>query len=127
MLENDISYIIRGCAFNVYNALGPGLLESAYEAALKYEIDKAGLNVRSQVIMPMIYQDIKVDVGYRLDLIVKEKVIIELKSVEIISNVHHKQLITYLKLSGMRLGLLINFNTDNIAKSIYRKVFGMAY
>lgn len=84
-----------------------------------------GLNIQSQVSMPMIYEDIKVDVGYRLDLVVERKVILELKSVEILLNVHHKQLITYLKLSGLRLGLLINFNTDDISKSIFRKVNGL--
>ena len=119
---NEISYKIRGCIFNVYNNLGPGLLESAYEAALKFELEKAGLEVKSQVALPMIYETIKVDVGYRLDLLVENKVIIELKSIENLLDVHHKQVITYLKLSGFKLGLLINFNTDNISKSIFRKV-----
>jgi len=119
---NEISYKIRGCIFNVYNNLGPGLLESAYEAALKFELEKAGLEVKSQVALPMIYETIKVDVGYRLDLLVENKVIIELKSIENLLDVHHKQVITYLKLSGFKLGLLINFNTDDISKSIFRKV-----
>jgi GxxExxY protein len=125
MTENDISYAVRGCIFKVFNNLGPGLLESAYEAALAYEISKAGLRVKSQIALPMIYESIKVDVGYRLDLIVEDKVIIELKSVEVLIDVHHKQLITYLKLSGMKLGLLVNFNTDDISKSIFRKVNGL--
>lgn len=125
MTENEISYRIRGCVFNVYNNLGPGLLESAYGVALKYEMEKSGLRVRSQVPLPMMYESIKVDIGYRLDLLVEEKVIIELKSVEILLDVHHKQVITYLKLSGMKLGLLINFNTDDISKSIFRKVNGL--
>ncbi|MEA5257572.1 GxxExxY protein [Arcicella aquatica] len=119
---NEISYKIRGCIFNVYNNLGPGLLESAYEAALKFELEKAGLEVKSQVALPMIYETIKVDVGYRLDLLVENRVIIELKSIENLLDVHHKQVITYLKLSGLKLGLLINFNTDDISKSIFRKV-----
>jgi len=125
MTENEISYTIRGCVFNIYNNLGPGLLESAYEAVLKYEIEKTGLKVRTQVTLPMIYEKIKVDVGYRIDLLIEEKVIIELKSVEILLNLHHKQLITYLKLSDLKLGLLINFNTDDITKSVFRKVNGL--
>ena len=123
MTENEISYIIRGSVFRVYNTLGPGLLESAYEAALKYEIEKAGLVVQRQVSLPMHYEEITVDVGYRLDLLVEKKVVVELKSVEFIMNVHHKQLLTYLKLSGYKLGLLVNFNTDNIADSIFRKAY----
>jgi GxxExxY protein len=125
MTENDISYAVRGCIFKVFNNLGPGLLESAYEAALAYEINKAGLKAKSQVALPMIYESIKVDVGYRLDLVVEDKVIIELKSVEALLDVHHKQLITYLKLSGMKLGLLVNFNVDDISKNIFRKVNGL--
>ncbi|MFM9840571.1 MAG: GxxExxY protein [Cyclobacteriaceae bacterium] len=125
MIENEISYAIRGCIFKVFNNLGPGLLESAYEAALAFEINKTGLKVKSQVALPMLYESIIVDVGYRLDLLVEDKVIIELKSVETLLDVHHKQLITYLKLSGIKLGLLVNFNTDDISKSIFRKVNGL--
>ncbi len=125
MNENDISYKIRGAIFNVYNILGPGLLESAYEAALVYELKKVGLHVQNQVALPMIYEEIKVDIGYRLDIVVEHKVIIEIKSVELLLDVHHKQLITYLKLSGMKLGILVNFNADNISKSILRKVNGL--
>lgn len=125
MIEDDISYVIRGCIFNVYNTLGPGLLESAYEAALKYEIEKQGLEVKTQVLLPMIYEQIVVDVGYRLDLLVEDKEVIELKSVETLLDLHHQQLITYLKLSDLRLGLLVNFNTVDIAKSIFRKVNGL--
>jgi len=125
MTENEISYLVRGCIFRVYNTLGPGLLESAYEAALKYEIEKAGLFVQSQVPLPMRYEEIMVNVGYRLDLLIEKKVVVELKSIEFISNVHHKQLLTYLKLSGYKLGLLVNFNTDNIADNIVRKAYGL--
>ena len=125
MHENDISYTIRGCIFKVYNNLGPGLLESAYEAALAYELSSAGLVVKAQVMLPMIYETIKVDNGYRLDLVVEGKVIIELKSVETLLDVHHKQLITYLKLSGLKLGLLVNFNCDEISRNIFRKVNGL--
>lgn len=122
MTENEISYKIRGSIFKVYNNLGPGLLESAYEAALKYELKKTDLLVHSQAPLPMVYETIRVDIGYRLDLLVENKVIIELKSVEKLTEVHYKQLITYLKLSGMKLGLLVNFNCDDISKNIFRKV-----
>jgi GxxExxY protein len=125
MTENEISYIIRGSIFRVYNTLGPGLLESAYEAALKYEIEKAGLFVQRQVSLPMHYEEITVDIGYRLDLVVEQKVVVELKSVELVLNVHHKQLLTYLKLSGYKLGLLVNFNKANIADNIIRKAYGL--
>jgi GxxExxY protein len=125
MEENDISYIARGCIFKVYNNLGPGLLESAYEAALGFELMSAGLFVKIQSALPMTYQGVKVDVGYRLDVVVEDKVIIEIKSVENLMEVHHKQVITYLKLSGMRLGLLVNFNSADISKSIFRKVNGL--
>jgi GxxExxY protein len=125
MTENDISYKIRGAIFDVYNKLGPGLLESAYEAALTYELKKNKLDVKCQVALPMIHEDVRVEVGYRLDILVENKVIIEIKSVENLLDVHHKQLITYLKLSGLKLGILVNFNSDNIASSIFRKVNGL--
>ena len=125
MTENDISYEIRGCIFNVYNALGPGLLESAYEAALDYEIKKKGLYAKTQVALPMIYEEVRLEVGYRLDILVENKVIIEVKAVETLLDVHHKQLITYLKLSGLKLGLLVNFNSADISKAIFRKVNGL--
>lgn len=122
MTENDISYKIRGAIYNVYSALGPGLLESAYEATLIYELQQKGLRVRSQVPLPLIYNDIKMDVGYRVDLIVNDKVLTEIKSVENLIAVHHKQVITYLKLFGIKLGILVNFNTDNIFNGMFRKV-----
>jgi len=125
MTENDISFIIRGAIFKVYNALGPGLLESAYESVLAYEIHKSGLNAQTQVALPLIYEDIKLDVGYRIDILVENKVIIEIKSVESLAEVHHKQVITYLKLSGKKLGLLVNFNCAKIEQSIFRKVNGL--
>ena len=122
MEENELSYKIRGCIFTVYNKLGPGLLESAYEAALVYELRKENLELKNQLALPMIYEEIKMEIGYRLDILVENKVIIELKSVENLLDVHHKQLITYLKLSNLKLGLLVNFNSDDISKSIFRKV-----
>jgi GxxExxY protein len=125
MEENEISYRIRGCIFKVYNSLGPGLLESVYEAALIYELTLLNLDVKSQSPIPVIYNEIKLDLGFRADLIVERKVLIEIKSVENIAEVHHKQVLTYLKLTGLRLGLLVNFNSEDIAQSIYRKVNGL--
>ena len=122
MIENEISYIIRGCLFKVYNALGPGLLESAYQAALTYELRQAGLDVVCQLGLPFQYETIKLDVGYRIDILVNDKVIIEVKSVETLGDVHYKQVITYLKLSNRKLGLLVNFNTSKIEESIKRIV-----
>ncbi len=124
MTENEITYAIRGCIFKVYNNLGPGLLESAYEAALEYEMQNARLQVSRQIPLPMVYQTIRMDVGYRLDFLIEEKVIIEVKSVEILNDVHHKQILTYLRLSGLRFGILVNFNTNAIADNIFRKVNG---
>jgi GxxExxY protein len=122
MTENEISYEIRGAVFNVYNELGPGLLESVYETALTYELKQLGFDVKNQIGIPMKYADINFDIGFRLDILVEDKVIIEIKSVEALADVHHKQLLTYLKLTGKKLGLLINFNTSSIAKSIIRIV-----
>lgn len=122
MNENEISYIIRGAIFKVYNSLGPGLLESVYEAALKHEIMKDGLQVESQVAVPVYYDGVKLDLGFRIDLLINDKVIIEIKSVEILAPVHHKQLLTYLKLTDRKLGVLVNFNTDNISDGITRIV-----
>ncbi len=122
MDENDISFLVRGAIFKVYNTLGPGLLESAYEAALMYELKKQNLDVQAQVALPMVYEDVKVSIGYRIDILLNQKVIIEIKSVEHLLDVHHKQLITYIKLAGIKLGILVNFNADNIANSIFRKV-----
>ena len=122
MSENEISYVLRGCIFKVYNTLGPGLLESAYEAALLFELQKTSLNATSQVALPMIYETVTLDVGYRIDMLVENKVIVEIKSVEALLEVHHKQVITYLKLSGLKLGLLVNFNTAHISENIFRKI-----
>lgn len=122
MVENEISYKVRGAIFNVFSELGPGLLESTYSAALIHELQEIGLEVKGQVPVPLIYKGLKFPVGYRLDLLVENKVIIEIKSVENLSEVHHKQVITYLKLSGIKLGILVNFNTVDISMSIFRKV-----
>ena len=120
MSENEISYKIRGAIFTVYNNLGPGLLESIYEAALIHELRKLGCTVRSQVFIPVIYDGVDLKIDLRLDILVDEKVIIELKSVTELKEVYFKQLLTYLKLSKKRLGLLVNFNTKDISSSIRR-------
>ncbi len=122
MSENEISYKIRGAIFKVFNHFGPGLLESAYESALEYELKKQGLTVKRQVNLPIHYDGIALEGGYRIDMVVNNLVIIELKSVEELHEIHHKQVITYLKLSGYRLGILVNFNTLKIEDSIFRKV-----
>ena len=122
MKENDISYDVRGAAFQVHNELGPGLLESVYEKALKYELEEMGYSVERQVNIPMTYKEIEFEVGFRLDLLVNDLVIIEIKSVENLMDVHHKQLLTYLKLIEKKLGLLINFNSSSLTKSIVRIV-----
>ena len=125
MEENVISFEIRGCIFKVYNSLGPGLLESVYEAALAFELQEKGFKVQTQIPIPVIYNAINLDLGFRADIIVEKKVIIEIKSVENIAEVHHKQVLTYLKLTGLKLGLLVNFNSEDISHSIYRKVNGL--
>ena len=122
MNENDLSYLIRGAAFKVHSALGPGLLESVYELALSHELTKRGLEVRNQVGIPFVYDEINFNIGFRLDIIVNDKVIIEIKSVEDLKDVHHKQLLTYLKLTNKKLGLLINFNVMSVKEGIIRIV-----
>ena len=122
MTENEISYLIRGAIFKVYNALGPGLLESVYVAALIYELKKVGLSVKSEVPIPVIYANVKLEIGFRMDILVNDLVIIEVKSVENLARVYHLQALTYIKLSSKKLGILVNFNTDNISSSIFRKV-----
>lgn len=122
MTENEISYEIRSAIYEVYFALGPGLLESAYEFALKHELQSRGLDVKSQVKLALKYKDAIWEDAYRLDLLVEDQIIIEIKSVESLNNVHHKQLISYLKLTGLQLGILVNFNTDYLKGNIFRKL-----
>ena len=119
---NDITYKIRGAIFTVYNALGPGLLESVYELALMHELSKQGLKVERQVKIDVYYDGVLLPADLRLDVLVEDKVIVELKSVETIKEVHHKQLLTYMRLAKKSIGILVNFNTDKITESIYRKV-----
>ena len=125
MTENDISYKLWGAIFEIYNALGPGLLESVYVTALEYELSQQGLEVQREVSLPVYYKDVKLELGFRLDLLVEEKVIIEVKSVENLAEVHHKQVLTYLKLTGLKLGILVNFNVSQIKEGIFRKVNGL--
>lgn len=121
MHENEISKIIFDLGLKIHKNLGPGLLESAYEECLFYEISKVGLFVEKQKPMPLIYEEVKLDIGYRMDLLVEKSVVIEVKSCEALNDVHLAQVLTYLKLSGCRLGLLINFNT-NLFKNGYRRI-----
>jgi len=122
MNENEISYKIIGASIELHRQLGPGLLESAYESPLAYELEKLGLRVEQQVPMPLIYKDIQMDVGYRIDLMVNRKVLIELKSLESLAPVHYAQTLTYLRLSGFKLGLLINFNSVLLKDNVHRIV-----
>ena len=122
MTENELSRIVFDCALKVHQSLGPGLLESAYEECLFYELRKIGLRVEKQKPLPLIYEEVKLDVGYRIDIIVENKLIIEIKSVEALNDVHFAQLLTYLKLTNCKLGLLINFNVSLIKNGVKRVV-----
>jgi GxxExxY protein len=122
MTENEISKIVFNCALKVHKALGPGLLESAYEECLFYELKKEKVFVERQKALPLIYKEVKMDIGYRVDLIIDNKVIIEIKSVESINDVHLAQVLTYLKLSNCKLGMLINFNVKLIKYGFKRVV-----
>ena len=119
--ENAISHTIIGCALRVHSALGPGLLESAYQACLQFEIRRTGLRVNLQKPLPLVYHSVRLDCGYRADLIVENKVIIEVKSVECLADIHTAQLLTYLRLADLRLGLLLNFNVIHM-KDVIRRV-----
>lgn len=119
---NKISYDIIGCAYKVHSALGPGLLESTYEACLAHELKKTNYKVEVQKALPVIYDEIKLEIGYRIDLLVENSVIVELKSVEAINDVHVAQILTYMKLSNTKLGLLINFNVKDLKKGINRYI-----
>jgi len=126
MTDNEITYKIRGAIYNVYKALGPGLLESVYEEALVYEIEKAGLKVERQKEVPIHYDGKLLKTTLRLDLLVEDRIIVELKSVKELQDVFFKQTRTYLRLMNLKVGLLVNFNTDDILNdSIYRVVNGV--
>ncbi|WP_288368677.1 GxxExxY protein [uncultured Roseivirga sp.] len=122
MTENEISYKIIGTAIDLHRNVGPGLLESAYENALAYDLRESGLEVKQQLPLPFHYKEVKMDVGYRVDLLIENKVIVEVKSVETLVPVHYAQLLTYLKLSDKKLGLLINFNSKILKNEIHRVV-----
>ena len=119
---NKITEIIIGCAIEVHKQLGPGLLESIYEACLYYELIKAGINVQRQVPMPLIYKEVRLEQGYRIDLLVENCIVLEIKMVEAIADVHMAQTLTYLKLSGAKVGLIINFNVLKLTTGIKRLV-----
>jgi len=120
--ENELSRIILDAAFRVHSALGPGLLENAYEACLAYELQSAGLKVQTQLPLPLVYREVKLEVGYRLDILVEDLVVIEVKAVDALAPIHHAQVLCYLKLSGKKLGLLINFNEVSLKHGIKRVV-----
>lgn len=120
--ENELSKLILDAAFRVHSALGPGLLESAYEACLAYELRSSGLKVQTQIPMPLVYREVMLELGYRLDILVEDVVIIELKAVDALAPIHHAQLLCYLKLSRKKLGLLINFNEVSLKHGIKRLV-----
>ena len=122
MTENEIATIIVDAAFKVHSKLGPGLLESVYETALAHELAKRGMSLQRQQAMPVVYDTVKMEIGFRADLIVGGKVIVEIKSIEAIAPVHRKQLLTYLRLTDKKLGLLINFNVELIKNGITRVV-----
>src|SRR4051812_40518965 len=122
MTENEISKIVFECALKVHKNLGPGLLESAYEECMFYELKKSNLKVEKQKALPLIYEEVKLDVGYRIDIIVDDKFIVEIKSIEALNDVHLAQLLTYLRLSDCKLGLLINFNVKLLKEGVRRVV-----
>ena len=120
LLYSDLTYKIRGAIFKVYNYWGPGLYEQVYEESLVYQLRKEGLKVEHQLPIHVLYDGVKLTCDFRLDILVEDKIIIELKSVEELHPVHYKQLTTYLKLANKKLGLLVNFNTSNIEQGIHR-------
>lgn len=119
---NKISYDVIGASYKVHSRLGPGLLESTYKVCLAYELDKMNYSVEMEKALPVIYDEIKLDAGYRIDLLVNKKVIVELKSVEALNDIHTAQILTYLKLADIKLGLLINFNVKDLKQGIKRYV-----
>ena len=125
MTENELASIVVDCCFHIHKSLGPGLFESVYEEVLSYELAKRGLVVKRQIEIPVQWDDIYIGIGFRADIIVESKLIIELKSVEHVLPVHQKQLLTYLKLTDLKLGLLINFNESLIKNGIQRIVNGL--
>jgi len=124
MHENEIAKIVVDCAFKVHKNLGPGLLESTYQVCLCHELNNAGLSLVSQKALPIVYNDVKLEAGYRIDILVENKVIIEIKAVEVLHDIHMAQILTYLKLSDKKLGFLINFNVALFKSGIKRVING---
>lgn len=124
MTENELARIAFNAGMKVHKTLGPGLLESAYEECLYYELQRGGLTVEKQKALPLVYDDIKLDAGYRVDLLVEKKLVIEIKSVEALNDLHFAQILTYLKLSDCKLGLLLNFNTVLFKNGVKRVING---
>lgn len=122
--ENEISKIVYESGYLIHKSLGPGLLESAYEECMCYELRKQGLFVEKQKPMPLFYDEVKMDVGYRLDLFIENKFILEIKSVETLNDIHLAQILTYLRLSKCKLGMLINFNTFHFKNGVKRVING---
>lgn len=122
MLHEDLTRSILGCAIKVHRALGPGLLESAYQACMAHEMQRMGLSIQREVQVPLVYEGLEVDCGYRLDFLVEGSVVIELKAVERLLAIHEAQVLTYLKVTGLRVGLLLNFNAVTIPKGTRRLI-----
>jgi GxxExxY protein len=122
MNENEITEKIIGCAIKVHKNLGPGLLESAYQECLFYELYKEGLKVEREKALPLIYEEVNLECGYRLDLLVENKIIVEIKSVEALNEIHLAQVLTYLKINNSKIGLLINFNVLQLVKGVKRVI-----
>ena len=120
MDENDVGEKLLGCALKVHRALGPGLLENAYEACLCHELTRAGIEHQRQLAQPVVYDGLKIDLGYRLDLLVEKKVVVEVKAIATLTDLHRSQLLSYLKLGGYRLGYLLNFNVKMLKDGISR-------
>jgi GxxExxY protein len=125
MTENEIGELILGCAIKVHSNVGPGLLESAYEACLLHELAKTACSVKRQVILPVMYENTRIDAGYRLDLLINELVVVEIKSVERLLDIHKAQLLSYLKLGKFKLGYILNFNVPLMKNGIVRLVNGL--
>lgn len=122
MTEYQLTQTIIGCAINIHKKLGLGLLESAYQECLAYELEEAGLNIKKEVPMPIVYKEVKLNHGYRIDILVENKIVIEIKSVESLNDIHLAQTLTYLRLGKFKLGLLLNFNTPVLKKGIRRVI-----
>ncbi len=124
MNENDIAYNILSCSFEVHNALGPGLLENAYKECLAFKLKQFGFHVEKEKPMPLVFEEVKLECGYRIDILVENKVVVEVKSVEALNDVHLAQTLTYMKLGDYKLGLLINFNMALLKQGIRRVING---